>query len=147
MDANSATIPGNPYNVGLEADHHGMNKFKSNADPNYIKVLEELKRLVLSAPDILKRGTASSLPVASRPVSWADGYQAEPNKGLRVIPYGQNYRFTGRESVIEQLAGIFSKSGHQRAALYGLGGVGYVSVLVWVSGFLANGCKKIPGCA
>ena len=74
MDGNSATIPGNPYNVGLEADHRGMNKFESNADPNYIKVLEKLKRLVGSAPDILKRGTALSLPVASNPVVWADGY-------------------------------------------------------------------------
>jgi hypothetical protein len=48
-----------------------MNKFESNADPNYIKVLEKLKRLVDNAPEILRRGTATSL--ASRPVTWADG--------------------------------------------------------------------------
>jgi hypothetical protein len=50
----------------LEADHRGINKFKSNTDPNYVKVLEKLQRLVESAPDILKRGTDPSLPVASR---------------------------------------------------------------------------------
>jgi hypothetical protein len=50
----------------LEADHRGINKFESNVDPNYIKVLEKLQRLVESAPDILKRGTDPSLPVASR---------------------------------------------------------------------------------
>ena len=68
VDENSATIPGNPYNIGLDADHRGMNKYESNTDPNYIKVLEKLKRLVDNAPDILKRGTAP-LPAASRPVA------------------------------------------------------------------------------
>ena len=43
-----------------------MNKFESNADPNYIEVLEKLKRLVHSAPDIMRRGTAPPLPLASR---------------------------------------------------------------------------------
>jgi hypothetical protein len=70
VDENSATIAGNPYNVGLEADHRGINKFESNTDPNYIKVLEKLKRLVDSAPDVLKRGTSPSLPVVSRSVAW-----------------------------------------------------------------------------
>jgi len=65
VDENSAIIPGNSYNIGLETDHRGINKFESNADPNYIKVLEKLKRIIDSAPDILKRGTAPSLPVAS----------------------------------------------------------------------------------
>jgi hypothetical protein len=46
VDENSATIPGKPYNGGLEADYRGINKFESNADPNYVKVLEKLKRLV-----------------------------------------------------------------------------------------------------
>jgi hypothetical protein len=49
----------------LETDHRGINKFESNADPNYIKVLEKLQRLVESAPDILKRGTDPSLLVVS----------------------------------------------------------------------------------
>jgi len=52
VDENSATIPGDPYNVGLEADHRA-NKFASNADPNYVKVLDKPKRLVDNAPDIL----------------------------------------------------------------------------------------------
>jgi hypothetical protein len=134
VDENSATIPGNPYNIGLEADHRGINKFESNADPNYIKVLDKLKRLVDSTPDVLKRGTAPSLPVLSRPVAWADGgvrqLEAARDKGCRIIPYSQNDRFTGRESVCVQLTGLLSKSGHQRAALYGLGGVGYVLVFI-----------------
>ena len=65
MDENSATIAGNPYNIGLEADHRGINKFESNEDPNYVKVLEKLRKLVDSAPEILKRGNAPSLPVAT----------------------------------------------------------------------------------
>jgi len=43
-----------------------MNKFGSNVDSNYIKVLEKLRRLVDSGPDILKRGTAPSMSVVSR---------------------------------------------------------------------------------
>jgi hypothetical protein len=70
VDENSATIAGNPYNIGLEADHRGINKFESNVDPNYIKVLEKLKRLIDNAPDVLRRGTSPSLPVLSRPVAW-----------------------------------------------------------------------------
>ena len=116
-----------------------MNKFKSNADPNYIKVLGKLKRLVDSAPDIVKRGTAPSLPVVSRPVAWADGYISSCTyKGLRVIPYSQNDKFTGRKSVCAQLRRLLSKGGHQRVALYGLGGVGCVPVLVWNTDFLAD---------
>jgi hypothetical protein len=47
-----------------------------------------------------------------------------------MIPYSQNDKFTGRESVSAQLTRLLSKSGHQRVALYGLGGAGYVPVLV-----------------
>jgi hypothetical protein len=65
VDEHSATIAGSPNNVGLEADHRGINKFESIADPNYIQVLEKLKRLVDSAPYILKRGNYPSLPVTS----------------------------------------------------------------------------------
>jgi hypothetical protein len=109
----------------LETDHRGINKFESNVDPNYIKVLEKLQRLVESAPDILKRGTDPSPPVANR------GYihQTAPNKGFRMIPYSQNDKFTGREGVSAQLMRLLSKSGHQRVAVYGLGGAGYVPVL------------------
>jgi hypothetical protein len=60
VDEKSATIAGNPDNIGLEADHRGINKFGSRADPNYLKVLEKLRRLVDDAPAILKRGTAAS---------------------------------------------------------------------------------------
>jgi hypothetical protein len=60
VDEKSATISGNPDNIGLEADHRGINKFGSRADPNYLKVLEKLRRLVDNAPAILKRGTAAS---------------------------------------------------------------------------------------
>jgi hypothetical protein len=73
VDENSATIPGNPYNIGLEADHRGINKFESGADPNYIKVLDKLKKLVDSAPDVLKKGTTPSLSVVSRPVGCSVG--------------------------------------------------------------------------
>jgi hypothetical protein len=43
--------------------------------------------------------------------------------------------------MIAQLAGLLSKSGHQRVALYRLGGTGYVPILVWNTYFLANSCK------
>jgi hypothetical protein len=126
----------------LEADHRGINKFESNADPNYIKVLEKLKRLVNSAPNILRRGTATSL--ASRPVTWADGYihQAAPNKTFKIIPYSQNEKFTGREGVSAELTRYLSMSGHRRAALYGLEGVGYVPVLGRNADFRADRCRK-----
>jgi hypothetical protein len=65
VDKHSATIAGNNYNIGLEADHRGINKFKSIADLNYIKVLEKLKMLVNSAPYTLKRGNCPPLSVAS----------------------------------------------------------------------------------
>jgi hypothetical protein len=66
VDENSATIPGNAYNIGLETDHRGINKFESNMDPNYFRVLAKLKKLVVSAPDVLKkRGTALSLQTSS----------------------------------------------------------------------------------
>jgi len=94
----------------LEADHRGINKFESTTDPNYIKVSAKLKRLVDSAPDILKRN------------------QAAPNTGFRIIPYGQNDKFTGRESVSANLTALLSKRGHQRVALHGLGGVGKTQV-------------------
>jgi hypothetical protein len=131
----------------LEADHRGINKFESNADPNYIKVLEKLKRLVDSAPEILRRGTGTSL--ASRPVTCADDYihQAAPNKIFKIIPYSQNERFTGREGVSAELTRYLSMSGHRRAALYGLGGVGYVPAVVWNTDFQADNCQKNPGCS
>ena len=59
VNEKSATIAGNADNIGLEADHRGINKFGSRADPNYLKVLEKLRRLVDNAPGILKRGTAA----------------------------------------------------------------------------------------
>jgi len=68
VDESSAKIPGKSCNLGLEADHRGINKFESNADQNYIKVLAKLKVLVNKAPDVLKRGNCPSLPVASWPV-------------------------------------------------------------------------------
>jgi hypothetical protein len=60
VDEKSATISGNPNNIGLETNHRGINKFGSRADPNYLKVLEKLRRLVDDAPAILKRGTSAS---------------------------------------------------------------------------------------
>ena len=60
VNEKSATIAGNPDNIGLESDHRGINKFESRADPNYLKVLEKLRRLVDNAPNILKRGTTAS---------------------------------------------------------------------------------------
>ena len=60
VNEKSATIAGNADNIGLEADHRGINKFGSRVDPNYLKVLEKLRRLVDNAPSILKRGTTVS---------------------------------------------------------------------------------------
>ena len=98
----------------MEADHRGINKFESDTDPNYLKVLEKLKKLVDSAPEVSKRVAAPSLPTARWPVPGAGSFvhQAAPGEGFRVIPYGQNDKFTGRESVSAQLRRLLSKSGH-----------------------------------
>ena len=60
VNEKSATIAGNADNIGLEANHRGINKFGSRADPNYLKVMEKLRGLVDKAPSILKRGNATS---------------------------------------------------------------------------------------
>jgi hypothetical protein len=61
-----------------------------------------------------------------------------------MIPYSQNDKFTRRESVSAQLTRFLSMSGHRRVALYGLGGAGYVTVLVLNTDSLADSCQKNP---
>jgi len=71
----------------LEADHRGINKFESNTDPNYVRVLDKLKGLVDSAPDILKRGTPPSIAAGGEPLAGGYIHRTASNKGFRIIPY------------------------------------------------------------
>lgn len=45
VDYNSSSFVGR-VNIALDADHMGMNKFRSKEDHNYVLVMNEIKRMV-----------------------------------------------------------------------------------------------------
>ncbi|PWW74210.1 TPR-like protein [Tuber magnatum] len=45
-----------------------------------------------------------------------------------IIPYARNRNFTGRKDLIERVRGLANRSGHNRIALYGLGGSGKTQI-------------------
>ena len=51
----------------------------------------------------------------------------KPASAISTIPFGHDKNFVGREDVLTQLRSILEDgTGHVRATLYGLGGVGYI---------------------
>lgn len=55
---------------------------------------------------------------------------------LRYIPYSPDPGFAGRKGILEGLYRAFSvQDKHTRIALYGLGGIGYVNLVLISSGF------------
>lgn len=120
MNEKSAAIVGNKHNVGLAADHRGMNKFESSKDPNYVKVLERLKGILDSS---LENRKAVALTVKETNENHP-GHEFSAYK--RIIPYSKNTNFTGREDICAKLDDVLAveNHGHFRAALCGLGGSG-----------------------
>jgi hypothetical protein len=64
-------------------------------------------------------------------------FKLEPPKPLRVLPFGRNKDFVGRQSQLDQLITILytedTKEDCQRAALVGLGGVGKTQIALEVA--------------
>lgn len=51
-------------------------------------------------------------------------YPVDRMKPLRLVHYGENPTFTGREEIGQFLVDISAGTGHQRVAICGIGGVG-----------------------
>ena len=135
----SATIAGY-RSRGIRDDHGGIVKFTGESDPGYVAFVEELGWLI----DKTISGDASSYNAQAepeedffQPSQNASGYMngSPPPQGpWFMIPYSKNDVFIGRSTNLKQLHAWLGdpcenqRQGiHKRAALHGLGGVGYVT--------------------
>lgn len=114
VDDQSAAILGK-RRMYLEANHSGLNKFSGLQDPNFRSVCAELERMVL---DSRKRSTR------------LNHEHAQSQKSLWLVPRSSTSIFTGRQDLLERMAGLLSPLGadypsKQRSfVISGIGGTG-----------------------
>ena len=104
-------------NIGLETDHRGINRFMSQEDQNYRRVLIQIKRLLIeSAPTPVTRAKAP--PSIGASMSFAIPFS------LSNLP--RNSGFVGREYLLETLKQEIEEGRNTLNAivLYGAGGMG-----------------------
>ena len=104
--------------IFLDTDHSGLNKFGGEDDENVLLVLPEIRRMVEGGASIVAdRHRAKSIHLP---------------KPFKVLPFGRNKDFVGRQSQLNQLVKILHTDNTEedclRAALVGLGGVGKTQV-------------------
>ena len=126
-------------NIGLETDHRGMNKFVSQEDQNYQRVLNQIKHLIESA------GTIAKAPFIGISISFAIPFNL-PN-------LQRNSGFIGREYLLESLKREIEEGKHTLniIILFGTGGMGksqlaleyvYQSYKDYTSVFWANAASE-----
>ncbi|KFY18110.1 hypothetical protein V492_00135 [Pseudogymnoascus sp. VKM F-4246] len=121
---------------GMDANHMEMARCFNRADPRYRAILGLLRKFIRpmvscansrpqnmpSMSDFETLTTATQVPLTS----------GEPNGPLRVLPFGRNRDFVGRQSELNQLIKTLhtedTEEDCQRAALVGLGGVGKTQI-------------------
>ncbi|OBT57821.1 hypothetical protein VE04_01878 [Pseudogymnoascus sp. 24MN13] len=120
----------------IDANHMEMARCHDRADPRYRAILGVLKLFmrtkvtcVSSRPqDMPSTSQFENLTTATQvPVTLS-----ERSGPLRVLPFGRNKKFVGRQSKLNQLITILytedTEEDCQRAALVGLGGVGKTQI-------------------
>ncbi|KAF4441973.1 hypothetical protein FACUT_2380 [Fusarium acutatum] len=112
----SAILPGY-ISIGIHKNHAEMTKFSNSEEPGFVAICGELKRWMKRTQQ------TQSKPKKHTPVTYC------------LVPYTFNPDFVGRSEILDllktQLGDLESQShgrGHQRAALYGLGGVGKTQI-------------------
>ena len=99
----SATIPGHVdkiSNIGLDADHRGINKFGSVNDENYLKVLAEVKKFVDDVPEALVRGNPQ-LPSLSMRLCLLPAYSGTHSSGVTISPKSRLHTPNARRYVFQ----------------------------------------------
>ncbi|KIN05367.1 hypothetical protein OIDMADRAFT_177562 [Oidiodendron maius Zn] len=113
----SATLLGKRM-MFLDTDHSGLNKFGGEDDENFLRVLPEILSMV--------EGGASTVANRHRTKS------SRLPKPLKVLPFGRNKDFVGRQSQLNRLVKVLHTDNMEedcpRAALVGLGGVGKTQI-------------------
>ncbi|CAI4216051.1 unnamed protein product [Parascedosporium putredinis] len=114
----SAILPGY-IPIGIRANHMDMVRFSSTDDAGFKAVCSELRRWIKGVHRVVENVNGA---VEDR----------NQDEAPFLVPYPQNQDFVGRAEILEQLRsqlghGQERPSGkwHLRAALHGLGGIGY----------------------
>jgi tetratricopeptide (TPR) repeat protein len=120
----------------IDANHMEMARCRNRADPRYRAILGVLKQFMSSQvsdagirpQDIPSISHLETLTTATQvPVT-----SAKRSRPLRVLPFGRNKDFVGRQSKLSQLIKILhtedTEEDCQRVALVGLGGVGKTQI-------------------
>ena len=120
----------------IDANHMEMARCRDRADPRYRAILGVLMQFMRShVPDIYHRpqdmGSMSDLKTLTT-ATQAPMTSGERSGPLRVLPFGRNKGFVGRQAKLNQLITILHTENTEedcpRAALVGLGGVGKTQI-------------------
>ncbi|KFY96250.1 hypothetical protein V500_02532 [Pseudogymnoascus sp. VKM F-4518 (FW-2643)] len=118
--------------ISMAADHVSICKFESETDDDYEQVIGNLLYLVEGALEAVEQRALRmdpSVPLASLQLKESPAY---PPKPLKILPFGRNRDFVGRQSQLNQLITILHtediEEDCQRVALFGLGGVGKTQI-------------------
>jgi hypothetical protein len=162
----SAILPGY-ISIGIHANHMDMARFRSADDPGFLAVCGELRRWVEAvattdenperqpAPAPASAGGLSLLQPSGSggapcKIKWACPSHLAFQSFVCVtrlhtihlpvlVPYTRNAAFTGRSAILDKLHKQPLKSSSQaRTALFGLGGIGFVSLFPSGSVILFN---------
>ncbi|KAF2395490.1 hypothetical protein EJ06DRAFT_534947, partial [Trichodelitschia bisporula] len=110
--------------MSLQADHHGVCKYTSRQDSNYLKVLNTIRDALEASgsPEI-----GSRLPEDPRLAMDGSSKDCAP-KATYFIPSQPNENFVGRKAELAKVQGLFADKTNRMVAIHGLGGTGKTQI-------------------
>ncbi|KAG8165995.1 hypothetical protein KVR01_004547 [Diaporthe batatas] len=112
--------------VGLTTDHFNMNKFSSNKNDNYKKVVRELKKMGEKSEDLMKQRRAAMHGSISGNFNQQTDSQA--HKSIPMLPFSVAKGFAPRDGILEKIQSHFEHS--SKVVLVGACGSGKTHVAV-----------------
>lgn len=127
VEDNSAILPGYE-NCSIHSDHRNMTKFASKTDAGYASLLGVLTRWIeRPLADRREQAPDNSHPTLQPLGSDPGGKSSSGSKAPFNVPFRKDYDFVERGDILDQIHERCSRPAG-RAALVGLGGVGYVNI-------------------